>query len=109
MFGRKKADGESGGEKRDRLSEESEKEGGLGAWNEIAKACNGIEGAKFNFHEAEKARDRGDERELKESKRWTDASLDAAEKSLNRAKDMVEGEIEKRDNETGERRRGWLG
>lgn len=108
MFGRKKND-ESDEEKRDRLSEESEKEGGLGSWNEITKACNGIEGAKFNFKEAEKASDRGDERELNESKRWTDASLKAAEKSLDRAKDMVEGEIEKRDNETGERRRGLFG
>lgn len=109
MFGRKKNDDESEKSGFDRLSEESEKEGGLGSWNEIAKGCAGIEGAKFNFHEAEKASDRGDERELNESKRWTDASLNAAEKSLNRAKDIVEGEIEKRDNETGERKRGWFG
>lgn len=108
MFGRKKND-DSEKSGFDRLAEESEKEGGLGAWNEIAKGCAGIEGAKFNFHEAEKAHDRGDERELNESKRWTDASLNAAEKSLNRAKDIVEGEIEKRDNETGERKRGWFG
>lgn len=108
MFGRKKND-DSEKTGFDRLAEESEKEGVLGTWNEIAKGCAGIEGAKFNFEEAEKARDRGDEQELNESKRWVDASLNAAEKSLNRAKGMVEGEIEKRDNETGERKRGWFG
>lgn len=108
MFGRKKDDEpeKSGFE---RLAEESEKEGGLGSWNEIAKGCAGIQSASYNKKAAEEASDRGDEEEEKRSNHWTKGSLDAAEKSLNRARDMVEDELEKRDNETGERKRGWFG
>lgn len=111
MFGRKSKDSSDEPAKKsgfEKLSEASAKEGGLGAWNEIAKGCAGVESASFNLKEAEKARERGDKAEEKQSNRWVEASLDSAEKSLKRGKDIVEAELEKRDNETGERKRGWF-
>lgn len=105
MFGRRKNDDDDAKKSGyERLSEESEKEGGLGAWNEIAKGCAGIQSASYNKKEAERASDRGDDEEEERSNRWTSASLDAAEKSLERARAKVEDELEKRDNESGKRR-----
>ncbi|WP_147452753.1 hypothetical protein [Corallococcus praedator] len=73
----------------DRLNKAASDEGTEGAWNQIAKAVGALAGAQYNMREAESASDRGDEAEREESARWTNASLDSAEKALDRARDRI--------------------